>query len=76
MWDQATDDKANIEWHHGVVQSLKPLLSGHYISETDTVTHPEYAKASYKEANWKRLAELRKKYDPDGVFFNFTEGLT
>jgi FAD/FMN-containing dehydrogenase len=76
MWDKAEDDKANIDWHAKCIDLLKPMLSGHYVSETDTVNHPEYARASYREANWKRLAELRKKYDPDGVFFNFTEGLS
>ena len=76
MWEQSTDDGANIQWHHETVQLLKPYLSGHYVSETDTASHPDYARASYKEANWKRLAELRKKYDPDGVFFDFSEGLT
>jgi FAD/FMN-containing dehydrogenase len=76
MWEQAKDDQANIEWHEETVRLLKPFLSGHYVSETDTVDHPEYAKASYKEANWNRLAELRKKYDPDGVFFTLTEGLS
>jgi FAD/FMN-containing dehydrogenase len=32
--------------------------------------------ASYKDANWNRLAALRKRYDPEGVFFNFTDGLS
>jgi hypothetical protein len=75
MWEQSDQDKENIAWHHETVQLLKPYLSGHYVSETDTVGHPDYLKASYKEANFKRLSELRKKYDPEGVFFNFSEGL-
>lgn len=76
MWDQAQEDEANIAWHDECVRLLKPMINGHYVSETDTVTHPEYAKASYKEANWERLAELRKNYDPDGVFFDFSDGLS
>ena len=76
MWDQFSDDKDNIAWHAKCLELLKPFLSGHYISETDTVKYPQYAKASYKEANWNRLAALRKKYDPDGVFFDFSEGLS
>jgi len=76
MWDQSSNDQSNIEWHDQCVQLLKPYMSGHYVSETDTVGHPTYAKDSYKEANWHRLAELRKKYDPEGVFFNFTDGLS
>jgi FAD/FMN-containing dehydrogenase len=26
--------------------------------------------------NWKRLADLRDKYDPDGVFFGYFDGLS
>jgi FAD/FMN-containing dehydrogenase len=76
MWDDAADDQANKLWHDKCVQLLMPHISGHYVSESDTVGHPAYAKASYKEANWNRLAELRKKYDPDGVFFGFSDGLS
>jgi FAD/FMN-containing dehydrogenase len=39
------------------------------------VTYPEHAVHAYSKANWQKLAELRQKYDPNGVFFNFTDGL-
>jgi hypothetical protein len=48
---------------------------GHYIAETDMVEHPEFSALSYEPANWKRLADLRKKHDPEGLFFDFREGL-
>ena len=35
----------------------------------------KYAEESYTANNWKRLQELRKKYDPDGVFFSYSDGL-
>ncbi len=76
MWQQFQHDDENIKWHAQCVELLKPYISGHYVAETDTVDHPDYAKASYKEANWNHLAKLRKKYDPDGVFFSFSDGLT
>ncbi len=76
MWENPKDDRESIVWHEKCVELLKPLLSGHYVSETDTVGHPDYVKASYKEANYKRLQELRKKHDPTGVFFDFNEGLS
>ena len=46
------------------------------LEKTDIVDHPSYTKASYKKANWQRLAELRQKHDPNGLFFNFDQGLT
>lgn len=75
MWKTPEEDNANVVWHEDVVKSLNPLISGRYISESDTVGHPSYLEQSYKPKNWERLAELRKKYDPDGVFFNYTDGL-
>jgi hypothetical protein len=34
-----------------------------------------YAKLSFAPANWERLIELRKKLDPNGLFFDFSDGL-
>lgn len=76
MWDSAADDAKNVSWHEKCVQLLKPYVVGHYVSETDTVGHPEFARLSYKPANWKRLAELRKKHDPEGLFFDFSNALS
>lgn len=76
MWENSADDAENKQWHEKCVQSLLPHVCGHYVAETNTVEHPDFAKASYKEANWHRLAQLRKKYDPDEVFFDFASGLT
>ena len=76
MWDQVSEDADNTAWHKKCVELLTPHINGHYVGETDTVGHPTYARASFTKANWNRLAELRKKYDPEGIFFNFTDGLT
>lgn len=74
MWEDAKDDAENSKWHADVMKKLAPKIAGHYVSETDTVGHPEYLKKAYKTVNFKRLAELRKKYDPTGVFFNYSDG--
>lgn len=76
MWDDAKDDKVNIAWHEKTMELIKPYIYGHYVSETDTVGHPEYLKLSIKEENLKRIGELRKKYDPTGVFFDYQEALS
>ena len=75
MWDDAAEDAANIAWHDEVMRLLKPHVAGHYVGETDTVGHPEYLPLSFTPENWQRLADLRRKYDPEGRFFDFTEGL-
>ncbi len=76
MWTKAEDDEANTRWHEKCLDLLKPFVTGHYIGETDTVKYPDHVKASYTESKWNRLEELRKKYDPDGVFFNYSNGVS
>jgi FAD/FMN-containing dehydrogenase len=75
MWDDAADDAVNSVWHDETQRLLEPYVAGHYVSETDTVAHPEFARLSFAPANWQRLMELRQKHDPEGLFFDFTEGL-
>lgn len=76
MWDDTADDKENIAWHEKCVNLLKPHICAHYVGETNTTGHNEFAKASYTEPSWERLKRLRARYDPEGVFFNYTDGLS
>ncbi len=76
MWTNAEDDEANMRWHKKCLDLLRPFVAGYYIGESDTVTYPDIVQASYTEGKWKRLQELRKKYDPDGVFFDYFDGLS
>lgn len=46
-WEDAADDAANIAWHTETMRLLEPFVVGHYVSETDTVAHPEYAERAY-----------------------------
>lgn len=76
MWDESKDDASNSAWHEKILKMMATYIKGHYVAETNTVEYPEFAKKAYTVENWKRLAELRKKYDPSGVFFDYSEGLT
>lgn len=74
MWKDAKDDQANTIFHDSLVAKIKPLTVGNYVGESDTVRDAGHGKDCFTEAKWKRLAELRAKYDPDGLFFAFGEG--
>jgi hypothetical protein len=76
MWGKAEDDEANTRWHEKCLELQKPFVAGYYIGESDTVTYPNIVQESYTKDKWKRLQELRKKYDPDGVFFDYYDGLS
>lgn len=74
IWKEQTEDEANGKWHRQCLQLLKPFVVGHYVSESDTVTYPEHVKGAFSPRNYQRIEELRKKHDPDGVFFAFSDG--
>ncbi len=75
MWDKAADDKANIDWHEKCQKLTDPFVVGRYVAETDTTAHLDYPSRSFSKENWKKLADLRKKYDPSELFFDWREGL-
>jgi FAD/FMN-containing dehydrogenase len=74
IWENAKDDEANIKWHNETMAILKPFTHFHYIGETDIVQDPTRVTDSYTPEKWKKLQEIRKKYDPDGLFFGYVEG--
>jgi FAD/FMN-containing dehydrogenase len=75
MWKDASGDEANSRWHDECTALLRPFNVGYYVGESDTVGRPSNAIQSLSPENWKRLGELRDKYDPDGLFFGYFDGL-
>jgi FAD/FMN-containing dehydrogenase len=74
IWEDAEDDAANAKWQDEIVAILKPFTGQHYIGETDIVQDPSRVRGSYSAEKWRRLEEIRSKYDPRGVFFGFLGG--
>ncbi len=74
IWEKEEDDAANRKWQDEVIAIMKPFTSQHYIGETDIVQDPSRVQESYSAEKWKRLEEVRAKYDPQGVFFGFLGG--
>jgi FAD/FMN-containing dehydrogenase len=75
MWKNAPEDLANSQWHDECTALLRPFNVGYYVGESDTVGRPSNAVQSMSPENWKRLADLRDKYDPEGLFFGYFDGL-
>lgn len=76
MWDDAKDDDANTQWHDKLVQLMDPHIKGYYISESNTIRRPEILKRCFTPENFAKIGQLRKKYDPTGVFFAPGEGVS
>jgi FAD/FMN-containing dehydrogenase len=71
IWDEEQDDESNFQWLDQAIPFMDPFAKGHYVNEVEARRHPERIRACYSKAAWKRLQELRKKYDPQGVFHTY-----
>jgi FAD/FMN-containing dehydrogenase len=71
VWDDAAADVANHRWMAEVVHPLAMASTGHFLGEADLTGHSERAARSFSAASWERLAVLRLKWDPEGVFHGF-----
>ena len=70
-WDEPGEEQASREFCHRVFQEMKQVSSGSYINEMDQEGRPEDISTCYSPQAWTRLGELRRKWDPDGVFHDF-----
>ena len=50
---------------------LDPFKVNYYIGETDLTIGADHAPRSFTPANWQRLQPLRRKHDPEGLFFDY-----
>ncbi|MFB7006739.1 MULTISPECIES: FAD-binding oxidoreductase [unclassified Streptomyces] len=71
IWDDAADDDINVRWLRETMSTVEPLGTGHYIAEADLGAVPSRAERSYTARDWRRLQELRGRYDPEGIFHSY-----
>lgn len=68
VWSEARDDAPNQTWLRAAQAALAPRATGHYIGEVDLEASPDRARRSFTPEAWQRLEDLRKRYDPTGLF--------
>ncbi len=68
VWDREEDDEANYAWLEKNHELVKPYSEGHYVNEVAGDRFPGRYRDSFSPENWQRLGDLRRKYDPTGVF--------
>ena len=71
IWKEAADDQSNRRWMKDVVAKLEPISKGHFLSEADLHVSPQRASRCFSQANWQRLIDLRRVFDPHGTFHGF-----
>ena len=71
--NDAAQDASDRTWLRGVMASLEPLKVGHYVGEADLSFAPDRASRSFSPAAWAKLLALKRKHDPDDVFFSYLQ---
>jgi hypothetical protein len=72
IWDTPQQARANIEWGFNFYQALEPFFIGSYVNYIDPLLTDWQKK--YYEGNYKRLLEVKHKWDPKN-FFQFQQGI-
>jgi FAD/FMN-containing dehydrogenase len=70
-WDSPSDDAARRAWVASVVDALGPYGAGSYVGEADLSTGPDRVRECFSADAWTRLARLKRRDDPDDVFFSY-----
>jgi FAD/FMN-containing dehydrogenase len=71
IWQDPTQDGRSEQWVSETSRMLDPFKVNYYIGETDLTMGADRAPRSFASANWQRLQQLRKKYDAEGLFFDY-----
>jgi FAD/FMN-containing dehydrogenase len=66
-WDTPAEDRNGMEWARGFFRDTAPHATGGVYVNFLTDDESERVKAAYG-ANYQRLAEIKKKYDPQNLF--------
>src|SRR6185503_11501680 len=68
-WESAADDAACVGWARSTWESMRRFSTGGvYVNFLTEDEGADRVAAAYGGANLARLAELKKKYDPTGLF--------
>jgi hypothetical protein len=68
LWSEPDDDVANIDWTRGTAAALadhaRPAGFPNFIADAG----PEAVRQTYGEERYAKLAEIKRRYDPDNLF--------
>ncbi|PSO05190.1 hypothetical protein B9Q12_01015 [Candidatus Marsarchaeota G2 archaeon ECH_B_SAG-G06] len=72
-WIDPSQTQSNVAWTKRFFESMEPYSSGHYINYLGELSN-ELLAASYENPKYRRLQEIRAKYDPQGLFTSLKQG--
>jgi FAD/FMN-containing dehydrogenase len=74
-WERPEDDDANVRWAHDCFEAARPCSTGGtYVNFLTAEEGRDRIEAAYGSANLARLADLKRRFDPDNLF-SHTKGV-
>ena len=74
-WYMIADNKQHImpnyRWMDESLELTAQYANSRYLNETATDRYPHLARECFTNGGWEKLALLRKRFDPQGVFHGF-----
>ena len=67
QWADSSENQRHIEWVRNFWNEVEPYTKGVYVNHLGGEEEATRVKSAYG-SNYKRLAALKKKYDPDNFF--------
>jgi FAD/FMN-containing dehydrogenase len=68
IWENKKDDGRCRQWLLDQMKSMEPISDGLYLGDSDFTTR---SAKFVSDESWKRLGEVRAKYDPRGLFESY-----
>ncbi|HEX6903887.1 MAG TPA: FAD-binding oxidoreductase [Thermoanaerobaculia bacterium] len=67
VWSDARESRRHIRWADAAWTLMRPFTRGVYVNELGD-EGPERVREAYNPRTWRRLVELKRRYDPDNLF--------
>lgn len=67
-WETAAEDERCIAWTRSLFSATAPFATGGVYVNFITEDEHDRVRAAYRPEAWKRLTEVKKKWDPQNIF--------
>ena len=68
MWEHSADDDRNVGYVRDLAERARPFSAGGFYINFESETPVDRLRASFGEQKFKRLQQLKDKYDPSNFF--------
>jgi hypothetical protein len=68
IWEPTDEPERHVAWTRSYASAIAPFATGGYVNYLGDDASPEDVRAAYGAERFKRLVDLKTKYDPTNMF--------